>query len=571
MKSVGIDIGSSSIKIVEAQTSAKGLVISRFTEKPLSPLPGADHEIEVLDFLRTIASQYDADSTRFVIGIRQDRVAVRNKVFPFSDRNKILKSLPFELEEELPFSAENSCFDARMVKFIDASAEVLACAVSKTRVSEAIQKMQDGGLQAQVVTVEGLAFANCWETWNSEPKTETRKANLAAEAKAAAESKSEIASESAESEASNEKTTKRNIEIILHIGHTRTLVTAFESGAMIGVRCVFWGAKNIVDAIARKYEMEYIQALKEVQTKSFILPSKDGATYDQIVFSDTIFEQVKDLSREIKVSILEFESELNAKTLSLGITGGGARVLNLNAALTQTLEVPVNNLQVLSSFNIQGFERTPQVDHVIAPALGLAIEGLRKPRNPAINFLKGEFAPKNIKMEKFWETWKPAIQTLAASFILFAVFAFLREGFSLSLAERTEEVLKTQAKAVAGLPPKQANEAGVNKFVKEQKLKSNSLSELESLTGMNSALDFVKKISLASPSRGSSNLVIQKISVKDDILEVSGKSQNPLDIANFKTALETIALDGKVQSLNLPSGQFSYSARIDRGITKVKK
>jgi hypothetical protein len=44
-----------------------------------------------------------------------------------------------------------------------------------------------------------------------------------------------------------------------------------------------------------------------------------------------------------------------------------------------------------------------------------------------------------------------------------------------------------------------------------------------------------------------------------------------MDIANFKTALQTIAIDGKVQSLNLPSGQFSYSARIDRGITKVKK
>ena len=52
MRSVGVDIGSSSVKVVEVQMTAKGLVVSRYFEKILSPVHGSDPEIEIVDFLR---------------------------------------------------------------------------------------------------------------------------------------------------------------------------------------------------------------------------------------------------------------------------------------------------------------------------------------------------------------------------------------------------------------------------------------------------------------------------------------------------------------------------------------
>ncbi|MEN0059014.1 MAG: pilus assembly protein PilM, partial [Bdellovibrio sp.] len=118
MKSLGIDIGSSSIKIVEVQSTSKGFQVSQQFEHPLNLAPGADQELEIIEFLRNFVSHYDPAQTRFILGLRQDRVSIRNKFFPFNDRLKISKSLAFELEEDLPFSSENAIFDAKIIRTV---------------------------------------------------------------------------------------------------------------------------------------------------------------------------------------------------------------------------------------------------------------------------------------------------------------------------------------------------------------------------------------------------------------------------------------------------------------------
>ncbi|MGZ5279285.1 MAG: pilus assembly protein PilM, partial [Pseudobdellovibrionaceae bacterium] len=438
MKSVGIDIGTSSIKVVEVTSSNKGIQVTQFTEHPLNANPAFDPEIEILEFLRGLSSAYDQATTRFVFSLRQEQVSVRNKTFPFNDRQKILKSLPFELEEDLPFSNESAVFDAKIIRTLGGTAEVLACATPKNRVAAAIQRMSDSGLDISILSAEGIAFANCFENWDSPPP-----------AYPATAVEIDIAAP------------ERRIQIMVQIGHTRTLVCAFENSLLIGVRSVLWGGKNIADSIARRYEIPYIDALKEMQTKAFILPSKEGASYDQIVFSDTISAQVKELARELKISILEFRSEFNGQIESVGITGGTSQILNLHAFLTQQLELPVNKSLVLTNFTSLSFERTTRIDSVIGIALGLAIEGLEKPRNPALNFMKGEFALENTFFRMFWERWGTVVQVSAAALVLFFVYSFVREGVAINLSDRTSESLKVQAKTVAKLPNRAQNESGV--------------------------------------------------------------------------------------------------------------
>jgi len=86
MKSVGIDIGTASIKVVEVTQSNRGLFISKYMETSLGQSPGFDSEVQILEFLRTLSESYDPATTKFVFGLRQDRVAVRLKSFPFVDR-----------------------------------------------------------------------------------------------------------------------------------------------------------------------------------------------------------------------------------------------------------------------------------------------------------------------------------------------------------------------------------------------------------------------------------------------------------------------------------------------------
>ncbi len=556
MKSVGIDIGTSSIKVVEVTSNNKGIQVSQFTEHPLNTNPAFDPEIEILEFLRGLVSVYDQATTRFTFSLRQEQVSVRNKTFPFSDRQKILKSLPFELEEDLPFSNETAIFDAKIVRTMGGSAEVLACAAPKNRVAAAIQKMADTGLNISILSAEGIAFANCFENWNSPPPA------LPAMAV-------EMDMEPSAPE--------RRIQITVNIGHTRTLVCAFENSLLIGVRSILWGGKNIADSIARRYEIPYVEALKEMQTKAFILPSKEGASYDQIVFSDTIAAQVKELARELKISILEFKSEFNGTVESVGLTGGTSQILNLHAFLTQQLELPVNKTLTLTNFSSLSFERTTRIDSVIGVALGLAIEGLKKPRNPALNFMKGEFALENTFFRVFWEKWGTTVQVAAAAFVVFFVYSLVRENVAMSLSDRTAENLKDKAKTVAHLGNKSQNESGVKKYIRDQKKRATELRTLSSLAHMNSALDVMKKVNDAIPGKGVVTVDVHTLDIKEDHVKIEGVVQDAKQFSVLENTLANIAV-GKVTRVSpsmvpkrKPGVPFAFSFQVDRGLNSQVK
>lgn len=551
MKSIGIDIGSSSIKVVEVVSNNKGqLRVTQFIEQALNSNPAFDQELQILEFLKNLANGYDPANTRFVIGMRQDRVSVRHKSFPFSDRLKIHKSLPFELEEDLPFSADSAIYDAKIIRTQGASAEVLACATPKHRIEEVIRRFGDAGFEISVLSAEGLALANCFESWFEAPPAEPS-LNLQMEGEAGAE---------------------RKVEVLVSIGHSRTLVIAIEKGRMIGVRSILWGGKNIAEAIARRYEIPYLDAMKEMQTKAFVLLNKDGASYDQIVFSDTISNQFKDLGRELKISILEFKSELNATTESVQITGGCSQVINLQAYLTQVLELPVNRMSLLENFSVSGFEKQPRIDNVIGVALGLAIEGLKKPRNPAIQFLRGAYAKQNTFIKQFVDKWGTTLKFVGAFYLAFFIYSFVREGVSQNLADRTVEALKTQGQAVAKLSKKQSNEAGINKYIREQKKRAQELKTLSGLARMNSALDVLKKINDALPTKNSVTLNVKKLIVEESHVQIEGTVASPLEVATVQKTLGSLAIDGKVEpkaaSISAPPGStpFAASFKIDRGV-----
>lgn len=555
MKSVGIDIGSSSIKIVEVQSTSKGVLVSQFIEHGLNIVPGSDQELDIIEFLRNFTSQYDPTQTRFVVALRQDRVAIRNKFFPFNDRIKISKSLAFELEEDLPFSSDNAIFDAKIIRTVGGGAEVLACAAPKNHVRDTLQRAQDSGMDPFIISTEGTALANAFERWNEPPPATTAPPI---------------------SMNDNEVHTSRNLSLVINIGHVRTLVLAFERGSLIGVRSIPWGGKNVTEAIALKYEIPFLEALKEMQTKAFILTNKQGATFDQVTFSDTIAKSVREMARDLQMSILELKSEFNAQIETIGMTGGVSQIQNLGPFLTQILEAPVNRTSTLDLVPNVLFERSAATGAKAGVALGLAIEGLKKPRNPPINFLRGEFAKQNHEMKMFWEKWAHTAKILAAAVLCLFIYSSLRSSFSVSLADRTSEALKDQAKAVANLRGKNATESGIRKYIRENKKRGADLKLLSNVANMNSALDVMKKISDATPAKNAITLDLQQLKITDAQVTMQGYVNSPRELSVLQQALANVA-EGQVKADNATLAprtgrtSFSFSFNVDRGIQKVTR
>ena len=491
MRSIGVDIGSFSVKICVVDSTKKGLFLERLSELILiSPNP-FDREIEVIEFLRAELGPEDQLQTRFVGSVPQEFVSIHTKIFPFKDRLKILRSLPFELEEDTPFNPEDTVFDGRVVRFEAAQSELLTCACPKEVIKKSLQLLNDSGITPQLLTPEGLAFANLFEKWQ-EPIPIVNA----------------IIDPTLTSEL---PIPPRNCQAVINIGHSKTILLVLEDSKLVDLRSISWGGQNIAKAIQEKYNISFPEALKQLQGNSFILTSIEGATPDQIFYSTLISDVVSELVRELRLVLMEIQATANVHITMMSLTGGVSRLQNLGPYLTQGLEIPVNRFSVFEGFPNTVFEKTPWNEAVSSTAIGLAIEGLRKPRNPAVTFLRGEFAIQSHALKNFLEAWGTTLKFAALGIFALYIFANFRESMATHMVEEAEIVMKDQAQSLAKLKGSKASEAGIEKFISQKRKMIKELRELETYLAMNSALEILKKINDAAPGKSTLRMEVKKL------------------------------------------------------------
>ncbi len=553
MKSVGVDIGSSHIKVVEVQSTSKGFAVLSYQVHSLTRPPGTDQDIEVIEYLRDLVTRFEVNSTRFSFAIRQDRVSIRNKIFPFKDRLKINKSLPFELEEDIPFSSDAAVFDAKIIQYHGNSTEILACAVPNQYVKNLAQLISDGGISPYLISTEATALANTFERWDDVPPQKPA-LDLAVE--------------------DSIDRRKRPISIVLNIGHTRTLVCAYEMYQLVGVRSILWGGSQVIDAIAKKYNLPPRDAQREMEQKAFILPTRQEASYEAKLFSDLIAKNVRDLARDLQLVLLEFGAEFNGQIQRVDMTGGVSQIKGLGPFLTQLLEVPVNRTPSLNNYAQVNFEKTDHAQATLGIALGLAIESLRKPRNPAVNFLKGEFARQSNRAKRFWENWAPTLQWTAALMVGLLVWTMARSHFADTMEQAARSNLKQQAKSVAGLTGKSATDKKIQEFIRTTAKQAEDLKKLTRLASMNSTLEVLKKISDATPVKSAISLDVRIFNVQDNMVVMEGYLGSVKELTLLQQALANVAEDGRVtpQKSNLGAWKnkipFALAFQVDRNIQK---
>ena len=555
MRSIGLDIGEYSVKLVELFQNKKLISIHQIQEKQLSQnVSVEDKELEVIEFVRNFLASGDYAQARWVLCVRQDQVTTRIKTFPFSDRLKIQKSLHFEMEEDIPFDTDSCVFDAKVIRTLGASSDVLATAAPKSQVEKIISLGANFGIEIHAVTVEGLAFANLVEDWEVPPPEKFEALNL------------------------NENDKPRaSIQIILNIGHKKTLFTAYEENRLIFTRSLFWGANQLIQEIIVRQEISYIEAVRILQTQASLILNKEGASFEQAQFSNLLAKGLKDLVRDIQMTMIELQSEFNAEITAMHITGGASLLPNLGGFLTQHLEVACNSINLLQNYTgtmsgVSTSLKSYEIESRFTTAVAVAIESFKKPRNPATNLLKGDFAKQNDRLKVFWQNWGNVAQAGIAALVVLFIWTTIRGNLSVVLNEKGEEAMISQAKKVAKL--QKPTEANLKRYIKENKKKFNDLKSVAQVAQMNSALEILKKVSESAPQKDQAKIDILTFHVKDDVVQILGYSGSPVETAALSKSLKSIAIDGVVNSqpagLSLVPNRsaFNLSFKADRGLVK---
>ena len=537
MKSIGIDIGSSSIKIAELSLSSKGVSIERLLERNLNSDPSHDSELDILEYLRAFGKEQDLSKLNLTLGIKQSLISGRRKIFPFKEKQKILRSLPFELEEDIPFSQDKAIFDAKVIQTQGSLAEVYACSCPKEQVQNTLDFCQDINAIPHSLSADGLSLGNLVEDWPSPPQQGTIRGT------------SDLADGQDDTQA--HEPPQRNIKAILNIGHRRSLVVFYDQDTRspISAKSILWGGVQIIEALCKAYEIPYVEAAKEARTNSFLLLSDEGATSDQITFSEVLSRAMKELGRSLRLIIMDTQSEFQGKVRSLSFTGGASQVRNLGPYLTQQLEIPCNRFKYLNQFKQlpANIKPSPEVEARFSQALALAIEGLKTPRNPGVNFLKGEFTQQNQAFKLFWDKWKPALVFGSTLIALLFIYGVARQSVTSSLDTAIHDDLKAKAKSIAKLSARRSSPSKVKKFINDKKASAKKVEQIQALLQMPSALDILKIINDGLPAKNQVQVDITHLEIKDNDIAIQGQARRR-DLPRIRKSLEKISSNGKIKN-----------------------
>lgn len=559
MKILGIDVGTHSIKVAEIDAATKSYSLTNFLEYPLSADPAKDRSLEIIDRLRTLTALYDPNNTRFVIGVPQHRVSLHHRRFPFRERQKIYKSLAFELEDEIPLDVDETIFEAKIVEYAGVSADVLTIACPKDVVAEALTLAKDGGFDPEIISVEGLAFANTFEAWNIAPPETSPSAPFNTDAESATPSL---------------MTAPQSGRIVLNIGHSRTLLLVYRGSSLVAVRSILWGGADIAEAIGRVFSVPIYEAVKVLQTKSFILINTIGASRDQLLMSKTVSESVDNLVHDLRLTMLEVKAAFALELTQIEIFGGVSQIQNLPAYLTQALEIPTNHGHHLSHHKSIKFETTAHIEAVSTVAIGLAIEGMRRPRNPAVNLRKGEFARENVTFKRFWEQWRTIVQISAAALVIVMAYSIVRDTLATSLVDAVNSRVSDVAGKIAGLKGAQANASGVERYIKRQKTAIKNRETLMELDSYNSSMDILarlaEKLPVTIPPVPGKGLNVHRLVIDNEDVTIEGRADGPGLITAIEAALteiakpKTLAKAQPTSVLEGPGAPFAYKIKVNR-------
>ncbi|MCB0421128.1 MAG: pilus assembly protein PilM [Bdellovibrionales bacterium] len=548
MKSVGIDIGNYSIKVAEIESTSKGFSIQRFQEFPLNLDPAKDIEIDIIEHLREIASQYDSATTHFVVGMNQNTTSSRYLNFPFKDRYKILKTLPFELEEDIPFQIEDALFDAKIVRYVGETSDVLAVTSTKENVSEILSQMADGQIDPYAVAPKGIALANLFEAWNDSP----------------------LQIEAPLEETETPEPVYEPAEVFLDIGHHGSTVVIMRGRALVQVRTITWGGSNLAKAISTKYQMHFVDAIKELNKNAFILNNNEGATQDQVVFSNLLKTEFDELGRKLRLVLLEAKTQHKLEFTGIRLLGGVSQVQNVGLYLTQLTEIPTNRLHQLAHFPELDLNQNSQNEVSLLTALGLAIDGLRKRKNPGVNLRKEEFERQSKFFLKKKKKWGYSIKVVAATFVAFFIYSFLIDSFSSDLNDASYEALKDKAKKVANLKGRAATPKKIKSYIKSKVNAAKNAELAEELNEINSTMDILKKITQLTPKGRKMNIDVSRLNIDNDLVEIVAQTDDKTQMELLKSSLAGFSSNSKVDvSGSRYDGSrkkqiFTFKFRVDR-------
>ena len=502
MISVGAHIDKKSFCFAELALEQTQPKIISFEEKLFeNPDSIEDKKLVILRHIDQIKKKRKSQVLRFCYGLSQSSVTSFFVDFPFKEKFKILKTLPFQIEDKTPFRSDKVFFDARIGQIKNKSQSFALCFVTpEDNIRLFLERVSPLKNPSSLLSCEGSALANLLEFWNK-PLSQSQNPS--------------------------------SDSLYIYLGAENSQLLFYKEGYLRHISVLDWSVTGIIQEMKKLYRLSEAKAWEEFFAKSFVLTELKGWTKEQVFFSNLIKKQIQLLIPKLELLKLSLEAEWNGPISTAVLFGPGAVIKNLSAFLSEKMSINISRLKSLPA--LTGFDFQNHPSKLIA--LGLALEGFKNSPYQGINFLQSLRKESFSFFPKKWR--KPALAFLLC-FILFSFYSFIRQKEGAKILDKAQAIFLSYGKRIAYMPEDEITPKALNSFLEKEKSKKKTEEMIKDKLNRPYPMDYLKKMTQKLGSAGDWDLKIIYLKMDGSSAEIKGWAKAS-SLEKFKTQLKGLA------------------------------
>jgi len=343
-KLVGLDIGSSSLKLAEVVSASGGYLLNRFRQIPLPPGVIVDGALENPTALTATIKELFRNSgckgRGIVTSLSGNSVIVKKITLAQMAEGDLHELIRDEVGKYLPFDNMNDVnYDFQILgdnEYNPNQMDVVIVAAKKADVNSYVDAITSAGLSTMIMDVDSFALETMYEE--------------------------------------NYDYESNEIIVIVNIGASLTNINVIRGGMSVFTRDFALAGNTITEGLQERYHVSAEEA------QSMKIDGISGSEDDNIELRNTILECAEPICSEIERSVDYFRSTFGGDYIKhIYLSGGSSRIAGLKSLLSERLNIETELINPLMKINYNKKNIDPgkleSIKTIGAVAIGL---GLRK-------------------------------------------------------------------------------------------------------------------------------------------------------------------------------------------------
>jgi type IV pilus assembly protein PilM len=327
---VGLDIGSSAVKLAELREKKGAFQVQRLGVESLSPEAIVDGSIMdsslVVDSIHRLIEQSKVKNPNFATSLSGHSVIIKKIQVPAMSLEELADSIQWEAEQYIPFDINDVRLDYVVLSeegMGDGQMDVLLVAVKRDKVNDYMSVISQAGRTPALVDVDAFAVQNCYEA--------------------------------------NYDVDPLKVVALVNMGATVSNINILARGQTVFWRDISFGGNQFTERLQREQNLSFEQAEQ--------LKRGDSPETRQIL--DGVSTE---MAGEIQKTFDFFAATSSEGPVDeLVVSGGCALTPNLLQILREQFGVPVELLDPFRRVHVKDSDFDPQWLRSVAPMLAVTV------------------------------------------------------------------------------------------------------------------------------------------------------------------------------------------------------